>query len=78
MRNDKEVTVEKLGNGKGYRIYAASDFIDGNPKIRDTSFPETFYEAKEIVVEHRVLPKMINLDPKEEREIKRALDGKLR
>ena len=73
MANYKEVTVEKLDNGKGYRIYAASDFIDGNPKIRDTSFPTTFYEAREIVEEHGVLPKMINLNPEEEREIKSGI-----
>ena len=70
MTNYKEVTVEKLDNDKGYRIYAASDFIDGNQRIRDTSFPDTFYEAREIVEEHGVLPEMINLDPEEERKIR--------
>jgi len=32
---------------------------------------------REIVGEHGVLPKMINLDLREEREIRNALDGKL-
>ena len=73
MVDYKEVTVKKLDNGKGYRIYAASDFIDGNPRIHDTSFPTTFYEAREIIEEHGVLPKMINLSTEEERKIKSGI-----